>query len=61
MYYINLWNIYVVGLGFVWSDNELVRLMLVVYEMQCEICDCDIYLCYGVFSFFNFGVYDVDD
>lgn len=33
MYYINLWNIYVVGLGFVWSDNELVRLMLVVYEM----------------------------
>lgn len=33
MYYINLWNIYVFGLGFVWSDNELVRLMLVVYEM----------------------------
>lgn len=33
MYYISLWNIYVVGLGFVWSDNELVRLMLVVYEM----------------------------
>lgn len=33
MYYISLWNIYVVGLGCVWSDNELVRLMLVVYEM----------------------------
>lgn len=32
MYYINLWNIYVVGLGFVWSDNELVRL---IYGIVC--------------------------
>lgn len=35
MYYISLWNIYVVGLGYVWSDNELVRLMLVC--MKCSV------------------------